>query len=156
MEKFLDELIEAERILSKIDHMIYVTYPLVRDKKLLLKILAETKIAIVKCINYILQFEYLCKRIRLSKDPKENLRTFKVKCAPRYNISFEEVKLINELFEIIDLHNTSPLEFKKEDKIVIFSETSRPKIIVIENIKEFIGLGKTILKKIKESRHLYF
>lgn len=156
MEKFLDELIEAETIINKIDHMIYVTYPLVRDKKLLLKILAETKIAIVKCINYILQYEYVFKRIRLSKDPKENLRIFKVRCAPNYNITTEEVKLISELFEIVDLHKKSPLEFKKEDKIVIFSENSVPKIIVIENIKEFIGLAKSILKKIKESRHLYF
>jgi hypothetical protein len=156
MEKFLDDLIEAERIINKIDHMIYVTYPLVRDKKLLLKILAETKIAIVKCINYILQYEYLYKRIRLSQDPKENFRTFKVKCAPQYHITHEEVKLISELFEIVDLHEKSPLEFKKEEKIVIFSETSRPKVVVIENIKEFVGLAKTILKKIKESRHLWF
>ena len=156
MEKFLDELIEAESIINKIDHMIYVTYPIVRDKKLLLKILAETKIAVVKCINYILQYEYVFKRIRLSHDTKENFRIFKVKCAPRYNISTEEVKMISELFEIVDLHKKAPLEFKKEEKIVIFSETERPKIVVIEDIKEFIGLAKAILKKIKESRHLYF
>ncbi len=156
MEKFLDELIEAENIINKIDHMIYVTYPLVQDKKLLLKILAETKISIVKCINYILQYEYLYKRIRLSKNPEENFRIFKVKCASNYDITSEEVKLISELFEIVNLHKKSPLEFRKDEKIVIFSETSYPKTITINDIKKFIGLAKTILRKIKESRHLYF
>ncbi|MBD3247237.1 hypothetical protein GF378_01300 [Candidatus Pacearchaeota archaeon] len=156
MEKFLDNLIEAESIINKIDHMLYVTYPLVNDKKLLLKILAESKIAVVKCINYILQYEYVFKRIRLSKDTKENMRLFKVKCAPRYHITTEEVKLVSELFEIVDLHNKAPIEFRKDNKIMIFSDASNKKILEVKDIKKFVSLAKSILQKIKESRHLYF
>lgn len=156
MEKFLDNLIEAESIINKIDHMLYVTYPLVNDKKLLLKILAEAKVAVVKCINYILQYEYVFKRIRLSKDTKENLRLFKVKCAPRYNITTEEVKLVSKLFEIVDLHKKAPIEFRKDNKILIFSDTSQHKVLEVEDIKKFVSLAKSILQKIKESRHLYF
>lgn len=149
MEKFLENLYEAEKILLKIDHMLYVTYPLVQDKLLLLKILLETKNAIVKCINSILQYEYLYRRIRLSKDPKENLRMFKIKCAPRYNISVDEIKLILELFDTIEKHKKSPFEFKKDEKIIILSESSQPKVIVIEDTKQFLILAKGILEKIK-------
>ncbi len=156
MEKFLDNLIEADRIIKKTDHMIYVSYSLVKDKKILLKVLIETKKAIVKCINYILQYEYLYKRIRLSKDPKENLRTFKVKCAKRYDININEIKLISELFQIIDLHKNSPMEFKKKEAIVILSEESKPKKITLEDIKEFVELSKNILKKIKKAREIWF
>lgn len=156
MEKFLDDLIEAESIIKKIDHMLYVTYPLVKDKKILLKILVEAKMAIVKCINYILQYEYLYKRIRLTKDPKENMRIFKVKCAQKYNITVEQTKLISRLFGLVDMHKKSPLEFQKQEKIVILSETSKPEVVDIETIKQFLELSKNILNEIKESRKIWF
>ncbi len=151
MEKFLENLFEAEKIIKKLDHMIYVTYPLIRDKRLLLRILVETKIAIAKCINSILHYEYLYKRIRLSKDSSENLRIFKIKCAPRYDINFTEIKLIIELFNIIEKHKKSPFEFRKEDKIVILSDKSDPKIIIFEDTKKFLTLAKGILNKTKKN-----
>jgi hypothetical protein len=149
MEKFLENLHEAEELIKKIDHMVYVTYPLIQDKRLVLKIISETKNAIVKCINSILQYEYLYKRVRLTKDPKENLRIFKLKCAPRYNISVEKIKLMLELFDLIEEHKKSPFEFRKQEKIVILSENSKPKVIVIEDAKDFLALAKEILIKSK-------
>ena len=149
METFLQNLSDAEALIQKIDHMVYVTYPVVRDKRLVLKILLETKDAVVKIINSILQYDYLYKRIRLSKDPKENLKIFKIKCAPRYNIDVNEIKLIMNLFELVERHKKSPFEFRKEEKIVILSEDSQPKVIVIDDTKEFLALAKKILEKLK-------
>ena len=149
MQSFLKNLYEAEQLIKKIDHMLYVTYPLIQDKRLVLKIISETKNAIVKCINSILQYEYMYKRIKITKDSKENLRIFKIKCAPEYNISVEKIKLMLELFDLVEKHKQSPFEFKKQEKIVILSENSTPKIIVIENAKEFLALAKEILIKSK-------
>ena len=147
----MENLHEAEELIKKIDHMVYVTYPLIQDKKLVLKIVSEARNAIIKCISSILQYEYLYKRIRLTKDPKENLRIFKLKCAPRYNIGVEEIKLILELFDLVEKHKKSPFEFRKQEKIVILSESSHPKVIVIENAKEFLALAKGILIKSKNT-----
>ena len=147
MEKFLETLQEAESLIKKIDHMVYVTYPLIQDKRLVLKIIVETKNAIIKCINSILQYEYLYKRVNLTKDPKENLRIFKLKCAPRYEISVEKIKLMLKLFDLIEEHKKSPFEFRKQEKIVILSENSKPKVIVIENAKEYLALAKEMLVK---------
>lgn len=149
MEKFLENLNEAEQLIKKIDHMIYITYPLIQDKRLILKVISETKNAIIKCINSILHYEYLYKRVRLTKDPIKNLRIFKIKCAPRYGISVEKIKLMLELFDLIEKHKKSPFEFKKQEKIVILSEDSTPKVIIIEDAKEFLALAKEILIKSK-------
>ena len=54
-----------------------MTFPLVKDKKLLLKILLELKKGLAHIINAILQYEYLYKRIRLSQDSKSNFNVFK-------------------------------------------------------------------------------
>lgn len=151
MEKFLENLQEAEKIIKIADHMVYVTFPLVQDKILLLKILSELKIAISKCINSILQYEYLFKRIKLFSNPKQNFRNFQDKCAKRYNITKQEIDLIKELFEIIEKHKQSSFEFKKGDKIVIMTENFTPKSVALEDIKKFLVLGKNILKKTLEN-----
>jgi len=150
MEKFLENLETAEKIIQTIDHMTYVTFPLLKDKKLLLKILIDTKNAVVNCINSILQYEYLYKKIKLYKNPKSNFRTFKEKSAPRYKITPQEIKLINELFYIVEEHKKSPFEFIKNDKVVILSQDLKPQTITLEKTKEFLILGKNILRKTKQ------
>jgi hypothetical protein len=151
MEKFLENLIAAEKTLQTADHMIYVTFPLIKDKRLLLKVLQETKNAMTDCINSILQYEYIYKRITLYKDSKENFRTFTEKCAPRYNITREEISLILDLFDIIEKHKQSPFEFVKDDKIVILSSSMQPKTLTIEKTKEFLITAKGIVKKTQEA-----
>ncbi len=149
MQKFIESIKETERIINNADHMFYVTFPLIKDKKLLLKIILEIKKAIVNCINLILKREYLFKRISLYKDPRSNFSTFKEKCAPRYNITNQEIKLIMELFEIFNKHKQSSMEIMKNDRIFIISENLELKMIQIEKIREFLTVSKEILKKTK-------
>jgi len=151
MQKFIQNLEEAEKITRTIDHMTYVTYPLIKDKKLLLKILTETKNAIAKTINAILQYEYLYKRIFLSHNPQTNFENFKQKCAPRYKINREEIKQILEIFDLAEKHQKSTMEFVRNEKIVIMTNGTEPTTITIEKTKEFIALIKNILKKTKNT-----
>ncbi len=151
MEKFLENLAAAEKIIHTADHMIYVTFPLIKDKRLLIKIIQEIKDAITACITSILQYEYIYKRINLYKDPKSNFRTFTEKCAPRYEIKNDEIKLILELFDFVDKHRQSPFEFIKDEKVVILSNSLKPKTLTAEKTKEFLILAKNLLKKTKEN-----
>ncbi len=149
MEKFLEALSAAEKNLKTADHMVYVTFPLIKDKRLLLKIVQELKAVVSSCITSILQYEYLYKRINLYKDSKENFRTFTEKCAPRYKVSRNEINLILELFNFVERHKESPFEFIKDDKVVILSENMKTTTLSLEKTKEFLVLAKEILKKTK-------
>lgn len=151
MEKFLESFQKAEKIIQDSDHIVYVTYPLIKDKRLLLKVLQEVKNAMILCINSILQYEYLYKRVRIYSEPKENFRTFSEKCAPRYKITPEEIKLVVELFELAESHKSSPFEFEKNGKIVIISNSLKPKTLTVEKMKEFLILSKNILRKTGEN-----
>ena len=149
VEPFIENLEEAEKTIRIADHMIYVTYPLIKDKNLLLKILIETKKGITECINSILQYEYFYKRINLRNDPKENFKIFEDKCSERYDITKDEIKLILELFELAKKHKESPFEFAKGEKVVIFTENSKTITVTIEKIKIFLEVAKKIIKKTK-------
>jgi len=155
MEKFLEYLSESKRIIKTCDHMIYVSFPLIKDKRIIIKVLIELKKSLAFIINAILQFEYIYKRIKLSKNAKTNLQTFINKSAIRFNIEKEEIKKILYLFEIVELHKASAMVFPKEDKIVILSENMNKEIITSEKIKEFLILSKNILKKTEEKLKSY-
>ncbi len=149
MEKIFENLEKSEKTIQTAGHLLYVTYPLVREKKLLLKILTEIKNGIANCINAVLQYEYLYGRIRLSSNSKINFKRFLEKCCPRYNISETETKKIIKLFEIIKKHKESPFEFVKEDKVVILTENMNSETITLEKVKEFLEISKNVLQKAK-------
>jgi len=152
--KFIENLTEADKIIRTADHMAYVTFPLVRDKRLLLKILSETQEAIAKCINAILQYEYIYKRIRLYNQAQENLNTFKNKCAKRYGITEQELEIILEIFELSEKHKKSPFEFMKQEKVVILSENMEQKTLTLEKTKQFIQVAKNLIEKTQKTiRH---
>jgi len=150
MEKFLEYLSEAQKITRACDHMIYISFPLIKDKNLLIKILIELKKAIAYSINSILQYEYIFKKIKLYKDSKTNFETFMQKSSKRFEINKEEIKKILEIFEIVEFHKKSPIQFPKNNKIIILSENMNHKTISLEKIKEFLILTKQILKKIEQ------
>jgi len=151
MDKFIQYIQEAQKIIKTSDHITYVSYPLIRDKKILLKIVVEIKRAIACCINAILQYEYLFKRVKIYSDSKLNLRTFITKSAQRYNITPEEIKGIIELFEIVEKHKKSSMEIFKDDRVIILSDKMGKDSISLEKTKEFLNLGKIILGKTQEN-----
>jgi len=140
----------AEDKIQKVDHMIYITFPLIKDKRLLLKILSELNIIILNILNSILQYEYIYKRIELSKDARENLETFVSFCVPRYKITENELRLILELLDLGEKHKKSPFEFIKEERVIILSENLKPSAITVEKAKEFLLMEKSLIKKTRE------
>ena len=55
MKKILENLDEARREIKTADHMIYMTLPVVREKKFLLNILSKNSNALKRIINDQLQ-----------------------------------------------------------------------------------------------------
>ena len=151
MQKIFRNLEEADRIIKAVDHLVYVTFPIVMDKRMLLNIISETKKAVALCINSILQYDYIYRKIRLYKDTKENFITFREKCAPRYGISPREVDMMASLFELAERHKKSPLEFVRNDKIVIMSDNFHISTITVEKTKEFVILARNLLEKIEKT-----
>lgn len=122
MEKFFENIQKTEEELRTIDHIVYVTFPLINDKNILIKSLLKIKESVVRCINLILQYEYFHKRIELSNNPTKNFMLFKEKCSMKYSIGESEIRAIENLFDLVKSHRQSPMEFIKNGKVVILSD----------------------------------
>jgi len=149
-EKFQENLKQAIRSLQIADHMTYVTLPLVNEQRLILKIFDEIHKSIINCINAILNYEYLYKRIQLYTSRAENIRTFTNKCAKTYNLTNEQIKKILEILELNKKHKQSAMEFVKQKTVVILSDNLHTQTLDIYKIKEYLLLAKELLMEVNK------
>jgi len=63
MEQFQEAIQKANQKLKIADHMIFMTYPLVKDSKLLLSIIQNIFLALTNAMSSILYYERLFKKI---------------------------------------------------------------------------------------------
>jgi hypothetical protein len=148
-EKYQENLGEAIKNLQIADHMTYITLPLVNDNRLLLKIFDNIYKSIIGCINAILNYEYLYKRIKIYKNTEDNLQTFTHKCAKNYNLTNEQIRKIQQIIILNKQHKQSAMEFVKQNKIVILSDSLGTQTIDVQKIKEFLLLAKELLMHTK-------
>jgi len=149
-ESYMENLEKAAASIRIADHILYVTYPLINEKKLILKALEEVYNSLLNIINAILQYDYIWKRIKLYSNPQDNFETFKEKCSKRYNITEQELSQLLEIFKIMQSHKKSPMEFLRQNKIIIMSDNLTTFTISHEKVKSYLFLSKTILARIKQ------
>ncbi len=146
-DRFISSLESSKKHLRIADHLVYTSFPIVKDLKLLLKALEELALSIINAINALLQYEYVYKRIQLYSQAKDNFETFKRK-ASSYNINQNQLSIILEILELAEKHKKSPLEFSKNDKIIIMSDSSQVLSLNLEKIKAYLLETQDILRKI--------
>ena len=114
MEKFQELRDLSKKKIQLADHILTMTYPIVKDSRLLLAVLENLFLSLTYSMSSVLYYERLFKRIPSFPDNfAVKLSLFKDKCAPQYNIKEEHIRLIQEVREIIVAHKKSPVEFQK-------------------------------------------
>ena len=147
MEKYEENLHKAVKEIKIADHILYITYHIVKDKRLLVKALEQEYSSLMSIINAILQYDYLWKRIQLYKDSRLNLETFVDKCSRRYLISEEEISKVKEIISVYGQHKKSPMEFMRKDKVIIMSDSLKTNYIDLERLKKYLETVRKIIKK---------
>ena len=92
MEKFRNLVLEANKALKLADHMLYVTYPLIKDNKLLVCILENIDKSIKKAIDAFIRYDLIYKRIR--SDPvlfREKMILFSKLSFRRYDFKEDDL-----------------------------------------------------------------
>ncbi|MBS3079916.1 hypothetical protein J4221_00430 [Candidatus Pacearchaeota archaeon] len=144
MDEFQKHLKEAIKNIRIADHMTYVTFPLVNEKRLLLKIFDEIYKAIVNCIYSLLYYEHLIRKLHIYENLNNDLESF-FKIAKNYNVSNRQLKKINEIIELNKKHSQSVMEFVKKEKVVMMSNSLKTEFIDLITLKEYLLLAKEFL-----------
>jgi hypothetical protein len=138
-EKIRENLDKAIRSLQIADHMTYITFPLVNEKRLLLKIFDETYKSIIFCISALCEFEEQKYRKRV------NFEGFLSNYAKNYGINSEDIKKIKEITRKKTRYNESAVDFVKKDRIVILSDDLSIESLDLKAVKEYLLTAKKLL-----------
>lgn len=147
MEEHQKLIQEANRFLTVADHLAYMTYPLVKENRMLIAIMQNLDSALMHTMEAILQYDRLYKRIPPIPDNFDlKLDTFKNKCVNRYSLPRESIQLIKDIRLLIREHEKSPMEFSRKDKFVICSKEYRMKTLNIHKVKDYIMKSKPFMQ----------
>jgi len=147
MEEFQKARDEAKKNIKIADHMLSVTYPLIKDPKLLLAIIENIFLAYTNAMNAIVYYDRLFKRIPPFQDSFESrFNVFRQRCLIKHNLPRNFATEIQELKDIITEHKNSPIEFSRNDKFVICSDNYRIKTISLNDIKNYIEKAKLFIQ----------
>ncbi len=153
MEKFKTYVAEANKAFKTADHLIYVTYPVLQDNKLMATALEHLHHALMKGMAALLYYDAAYKRISIfpSEFPSQ-FRLFKESTARRYGIGEDVCRMILDVAELVRNRRESLLEFSRKDKYVIASQTYRLRMLTIEKMKQYLSSAKLFLERVN---HVY-
>lgn len=146
MEKFQELSDLAKKKLQLADHILTMTYPLVKDTRLLLAVVENIFLSLNYAMSSVLYHEMMFKRVPPFPDnfaAKFNL--FKDICVDKYKIDHGHVKLMQDLKEIVISHKKSPVEFQRKDNFVICDGSYRIKTISTSELKDSIAKAKSFI-----------
>lgn len=149
MMNYKDHLDLAKKKHKIADHMINVTYPLVRDTKILLATLENIFLSFTSSLSALLHFERMYKRI-----PPFN-QTFESKFFLYTNILQDKFKLdkefailMRDLKKAVIEHKKSPVEFSRRDKFVICSDNYKTIVLTYPQIKGYLDKAKFFILEV--------
>lgn len=140
-----NHLFEAKKHQRIADHMTYVTYPILNEKRLLIKIFEEIFKSITFTIKSVISIE----------NHKNNLNNFDdftvfFHQAKDFNLNNRQISIIKEIIELEKSHKNSAMEFVKKEKMVILSNNLSYQTLDITQIKRYLLLSRQLLEKISQ------
>jgi hypothetical protein len=144
-EKWEGFLESAKEHFKIADHMAYVSLSILKENRMLIKILSKLAESTRDLIKAFLYFEYYFKKIKLYRDPQMNLKTFIEKIAPAY-LAKEDLENLVKILKIEKKHKEAPVEFVKKDTFVILLG-EKYETLTVESVREFLHSMRISLAK---------
>ena len=154
MERFQELREAAAKKLSVAEHLLTVTYPMVKDPKILLAVMENLYEALENGMDSLLQHDLQFKKIEVvPQDFNTRYTLFKEDVAKRHNIENKQAKLIGLARDVLHSHKESPVEFAHKEKFVICTDEYKTRTLTPETVKEQVMQAKDFLQKVRAAEN---
>ncbi|MBI4151491.1 hypothetical protein HY496_00845 [Candidatus Woesearchaeota archaeon] len=147
MEKYQDALEKARFQYDAAFHLLNVTYPLIKDPKLLVGILSNISISMENALDAILSYE---RQLRLVPHYSDNFQSkfnvFRYKSMRRNKIEPELIQSIEMVQSLLSLHRRSLIEFRREDRLILCDREFTTNQVTIPDIRSYLDASKSLLE----------
>lgn len=151
MEYFQELRERARQKIHTADHMLTITYPLVKDPKLLLAVLENIAEALDNGITAVLEHERLFKKLAPFNDhPQIKLALFKQHIGSKHPIEEKNIRMIHDINTLLHNHKKSSVEFIRKDRFVMSDNNYRLQTLDREKLKHWLSQSKSFVNQLYE------
>ncbi|MFA5855797.1 MAG: hypothetical protein WC867_00430 [Candidatus Pacearchaeota archaeon] len=147
--KSKEYFIESINHIKTSERMTYYIYPIIDDKRFILKILDSINKSLFSLFQSILINDNLDKKLKNSKQDKDFLKNYSIKIRKKYNLSNKDIKTIHKLINLSIIRKKSAIDIVKDKKIILMMEDLNTFVLEISSIKEYITFMKNLQKKVE-------
>lgn len=149
-KKFADSVISIDKNLRVVENFFKTTNSIFDNPKLLLRILDILVREEKALISIILKYEYLKKRIFISKDAHKNFKIFFEVCISNYSLSNQEKKELKKIVLLDKIHKDSGFEFIKNGKVILLDDHLKTTEISMKLIQDCSVSLRTLLTSLRQ------
>jgi hypothetical protein len=147
MERFQEHKQKAVRNLEIGEHMLTVTYPLLKDTKLLLGVCENIFLALTNIMSSVVYHELTFKRVPPFQDDFDSkFSVFNRRIVPRYGVKKDYIDLLRDMKELVLKHKKSPVEFVRKDKFIICDDNYEYEAIDAAKLRKYLDDAKEFYK----------
>lgn len=144
-------LMEAQERLLRADHLAFTTYPQLQEPKLLALILENTCAVFLNCMNALLHYERMYKRVSPNRgDFNKELAVLRTHCFRRYGIPDRVAHVISEVRYLADKKESCAMEFRRHDQYVLCSDGYQMDSLNIKKVRGYISEAEKFLNRTLE------
>ncbi|MBW2993317.1 hypothetical protein KY317_01960 [Candidatus Woesearchaeota archaeon] len=148
MDNYKISMEKARKNFHIADHMLSVTYPLIKDTKLLLAIIENIFLSMTNAMAAVLSLERTYKRVpSFSETFEGKMNVFREKIADQHGVNREFITNMQEIKSIILEHKKSQMEFARKGRFVICSDNYRLRTLGIPEIKIYLSKAKLFIQE---------
>ena len=127
-------------------HLLTVSFPVIKDPKLLMVIIDNIFSSLEYSMDTVLKYERELRLVPVYGDSfKAKFNLFRLKCVKRNNVPHSVVDTMMDLNKLIDLHRKSPMEFPRGGNYVICSEDYHLRTVSTKEIRIFLDEAKKFI-----------
>jgi|SRR3989344_9269393 len=150
LERHAILLNQAKKEIGLADHLLYVTFSMIKDTKFLLAISEHIHRAAFAALEALLEFERHYKRIEaFSRNHSVMISTYRQKLEHFYNLDPKFYSLLKKLNEIRKLGANVNVAFRHGEKYVLASSDFKLTTIDFESIKRYNNITKRFVEKVE-------
>lgn len=148
MQEYNEFFTKAKKEFDLADHIIYITYPIVKDKILFLSAVTHLTNAAVNAIDFFLNREKSYKKIlMLPASAKLKVRFFAENYSQMYTVHSEFWKDILDMIEFTE-SRPEKVQLEKDERICVLNENYKILRFDMDKIKRNLVSVKNIITKI--------
>jgi hypothetical protein len=132
-------------------HILTITFPAVQSPKLFLSIAEHLFLAMDYAMNAVLMEEKEKNSLKFNTSFSSRYSNFRLKVAPTKNFTKTQAEQLQYLRNILLEHQKSPMEFERNQSLVICSDDYKMTILSHDSVSDLLRIAQDFVQSAKLS-----